>query len=110
MWLLFAFIDNIFFGKNRYGTDSVALIKKISVSGKSNNNRAFTFFLFALNETARKNRKDVTQLSLLAQSLVLTCLKLPFQRVRSKYYPFLKYKRILSFHQNVLSSPCKPYY
>ena len=67
-------------------------------------------FSFGLNKTARKNQKDVTQLSLLAQSLVLTYLKLPFQGVHSKYYPFLKYKRIPSFHQNVLSSPCKPYY
>ena len=46
MCLFFAFIDNIFFGKNRYGTDSVALIKKISVSEKSNKNRVFTFFVW----------------------------------------------------------------
>ena len=47
MCLFFTFIDNVFFGKNRHGTDSVALIKKMSVSEKSNKNRAFTFFCLA---------------------------------------------------------------
>ena len=44
---IFCFYDNIFLGKNRYGTESVALIKKISFSEKSNKNRAFTFFCLA---------------------------------------------------------------
>ena len=34
--------------------------------------------------------------------MVLTYLKLPLQRFLSKYYPFLMYKRIPSFHLNVL--------
>ena len=50
--------------KNRHGIDSVALIQRISVSKKINKNRAC--FLFGSNKTARKNQKDVTQMSLLA--------------------------------------------
>ena len=79
--LFLAFIDNMFFfnyltiqqcqydakrGKNPYGIDSVALIQKKFISEKRNRNRAFTFFLFGLNKTTRKNKKEVTLLSLLA--------------------------------------------